>query len=862
MVRSDVSPVDPDGRGVHPITWLVRTPIWRALSVFAAAFLAFWALAWIILRLTTPDIPVQVGVRWKPDVAESDRVALERRFQLRDGTHQEGTTWEYFLDDTSLVNVRALVQDARVDDTAAIDRSVFRPIAEDARARERLIDAAAAGAAGAFLLLALAASIRRPALIHFPSPVALVHAFSARPSAVHYHVAVHAERAPPTYFVTTAVAAMSVLASLAMARLAGTRIESAAMAIGIVYVAGFVVGALVVHRRYHQLGRSWVVIRIVAGLLLTSTAFLLSLTLSLPWFLGPAAVIAAAVLAEGPGVFWWPSAQASSPDDQHARYRIGWDNAGAAVLVIAILSPTIITAFRMAPGEFPPAFYNADTPYFLEKVHALLAADGYPPPSLSNLGGVRTYHFGTHAMTALIARASGLLPHHALFLIVLPLLVAGVAASAVAAARQVSASLPRTLAVPLLLVSVPPLTVTHWGELGPHLRALATSAWDSASIPSPLGPYELWGIVSNEGQNLGGDFVILASIAAIAAAPQMGWRLPAFLVGTAVLIKTTTGLALLAGFGLAESWRAIAGRRLVVSPQLLLTGAVFGLTYLFFWVLPQLDSEFRLEIFPLYHLRYIAIDRGSLPGLLVDLVWLLLPVLVVLVAARGIARGDRASLFLYALAPLVVVNTIRMIDIRPGMAGPDEDWLQLLHTTPFFLHALALSLASQSWARLRRGWRVAFAITVALVIAPVAASAAHYSQLLLREPARGNDFVDNRALAEALRVIPARGTILVTNDLRYPADDFARDNRQMQIPALFGHQTFGVNYAYEVFAFSGERRQLQALLQRPDWSDAILDAARVHGWTHLVIHKDAVHPAPNPLERVFENEAYAVFVFP
>jgi hypothetical protein len=122
--------------------------------------------------------------------------------------------------------------------------------------------------------------------------------------------------------------------------------------------------------------------------------------------------------------------------------------------------------------------------------------------------------------------------------------------------------------------------------------------------------------------------------------------------------------------------------------------------------------------------------------------------------------------------------------------------------------------------------------------------------------------VDNRPMAEALGVIPTTDALIVTNDLRYPTESFARDDRQMQIPALYGHQAFAVNYVYEVYAFSRERRELQALLQAPAWSGAIDEAARRHRWTHVIVRKDAPHPAPIPLERVFENDAYAVFRFP
>ena len=211
------------------------------------------------------------------------------------------------------------------------------------------------------------------------------------------------------------------------------------------------------------------------------------------------------------------------------------------------------------------------------------------------------------------------------------------------------------------------------------------------------------------------------------------------------------------------------------------------------------------------------------------------------------------------IAPLIVVNATRMDNTRAGGGGTGDDWFQMLHGVPFFIHAFALSLASRRWKQLgpppARGVRPDRGIDDraggdrrrALFV------------LLLRSPESGNDFVDNRSLAEALAVIPARGTIIVTNDLRYPAGNFTRDYRQMQIPALFGHQAFAVNYAHEAVE---ERRPLQELLQQPAWSDAILEAALKYKWTHLLVRKDYVHPDPVPLRMIFENGSYEVFQFP
>jgi hypothetical protein len=247
-------------------------------------------------------------------------------------------------------------------------------------------------------------------------------------------------------------------------------------------------------------------------------------------------------------------------------------------------------------------------------------------------------------------------------------------------------------------------------------------------------------------------------------------------------------------------------------------------------------------------------------GLLIDTLWLFLPALVVLTARKKAKEDESTPLLLMAVAPLLVVNMTRLVPTRNGgMGAGPEDWLQIPHTVPFLVHAFALSLASKRWVYLGRARHVAFMIAVAVVTAPVVIAAISYSSRLLRVPESGHEFADNRTIAQALAMIPTRGSIIVTNDLRYPTDNFGRDDRQIQIPALFGHQAFSVDFAGEPIE---DRRPLQQLLQRPDWSDAILEAARQHHWTHLLIRKDYVHPTPIPLTSIFENDSYIVYRFP
>jgi hypothetical protein len=626
-----------------------------------------------------------------------------------------------------------------------------------------------------------------------------------------------------------------------MMSLAGAALASAAGAVIIVYLCGYVVGSLLIDRAHAP---SLAVIRTVAGLLLTAIGFLLSLVLSIPWWVGPAALVASAVFVRRRAAFSW------TPEAIH----VGWDGIAAGIAAAILLAPISISFFYMAPGDFPPVFYNVDTPAVLEKVHGLVTANSFPPESLSNLGARRTYHYGTQAMAALISRSTGLLPHHSLFLIVLPLLTAGVLAGAVAAARYVSPALPRSIAVPLLLISIPALSSSFWDKFGSQVWTAATSG--SFAIDAIVGDFSLWGILSNEAKNVGGDFVLLASVAGIAATPVLGWALPVFLIGTAVVVKTPTGIALVGGLLLAEGWRALIARRAWPSPQPLIVGVVFVATVVSFFLVSS-EPNFRVELFPLYHLRGIALS-----SLVFDVIWLFAPALVVFAASINDPEKRSSPFLLMALAPILVVNVTRLEHVAETGGGAGDDWLQILHAVPFLLHAFALSLASRRWARLGRGARTAVLAAMALAILPVATAALRYSVLLVSNPESGHEFVDNRPLADALAHVPTSGTVLVTNDLRYPADGFGREERQMQIPALFGHQAFAVNYAYEVVPSSRERRELQKLLQQPQWNDGILEAARTHHWTHLLVRKDYVHPTPIPLEEVFENAFYAVYRFP
>jgi hypothetical protein len=79
--------------------------------------LAYW--------LTIEPAPA-VRVQWRPGVSEEQQAALERRYLLVNARDRlDGGSIAYDLLDTSVRNIRALVADEAVADTADIDRDAF-----------------------------------------------------------------------------------------------------------------------------------------------------------------------------------------------------------------------------------------------------------------------------------------------------------------------------------------------------------------------------------------------------------------------------------------------------------------------------------------------------------------------------------------------------------------------------------------------------------------------------------------------------------------------------------------------------------------------------------------------------------------
>ena len=81
--------------------------------------------------LLVVDPPIgPVNVRWAEGTNDTARRDREVRYGLTAGVRRDGSTWSYVLTDHESGNVRALVEDRTVEDTAGIDRGAFQVLPE------------------------------------------------------------------------------------------------------------------------------------------------------------------------------------------------------------------------------------------------------------------------------------------------------------------------------------------------------------------------------------------------------------------------------------------------------------------------------------------------------------------------------------------------------------------------------------------------------------------------------------------------------------------------------------------------------------------------------------------------------------
>jgi hypothetical protein len=511
----------------------------------------------------------------------------------------------------------------------------------------------------------------------------------------------------------------------------------------------------------------------------------------------------------------------------------GW----ALALSVLCSLPVLIMGIRMGAGEYPAEFYAADSPYFLQQVYALMRTDGYPPPSLETYGFSFKYHYGFQAFVALTSMLTNLKPHLVMFSVVEPALDILTGFVIYDICRRVTGRHnAAVLCLLLVLVGSKQYLINY---LDPSWWRFVTRQ-ENFNFRYPNGP------------DVAGLLISLCAVRCALDFERRNMRLAAvFFTSMLPLFKIPYLVPVSAGLALVYCYELRKQFRVDLLIEILAAALFSALIYFVFSRSPVTTdglAEFRIA-------GFIAM---SFPWQNQTLLVLCSLLAFTAAVTRYRLSDGLLKLLLFAAAPYVLFSIWRF-EIDNG-----HQIFDLATKVVALFTAVYLVSAWFYGERKMAGQNVIAAGIVIGLTFPGIISLAHHIYVVTAHHEQGHEYADNRAVADALGHIPVEKTLIVTNDLRYPADRYMRDNRQFQLAGIFGHRNFAADLEY-----GGFRREdailylrLVKLFQTPTWPAAQIDDLRGKaGITHLLIHKSYAHADNIPLALVYENKDYAVYRF-
>ncbi|HVJ33098.1 MAG TPA: hypothetical protein VND94_08270 [Terriglobia bacterium] len=532
--------------------------------------------------------------------------------------------------------------------------------------------------------------------------------------------------------------------------------------------------------------------------------------------------------------------------DASARRRI--TTTLAALVMLLPLSVVLIHAALAGSGDYPKFIFYSDDAFDLAMIRSLLASSHLPPDSLTFLNGSKPYHFGTLEAVANLVRLTSIAPHIAQFYIAFPVIEAGIIGTAWLLLRRVGKGAPSLLIACILVVAFN----SNQSDFKLSFR-LFTALADAIKTHSfSAEPSLLYLVVHlpTLGARMLTWFVLMLMFAW--ERPTARW-MAAIVVGGMTLIDpfffVSAGLLI----GIWSLYRTITERHwreILPAALALLLGVIVAR------LSGSGGAAFKVVFAPLT-CDYCIENTGEIFRNMVGLLGL--GVILTLFFWRRVAVQAKIWV-LVSLLLLLAVNLTALI--YANQVDPNFNWFRLAAATPMLLAGFVALAIAQTWPHLNRYGQVIVAVLVAIAtIIPIGRIPMVAVQVAAK-PDRGDDVTETSALAEAMRSIPVAGSVVVTNDLRYPVIDYRYTLKNPLISALFGHQCYFCNGDGEADLPGADQRLAEVRqLAAPAWSDAIADLASRNHWTHFLVHKNWPHPATMPLKLVFENDQYAVYAF-
>jgi len=530
------------------------------------------------------------------------------------------------------------------------------------------------------------------------------------------------------------------------------------------------------------------------------------------------------------------------------RYSLSLSGIFAALISILPLSVVLVRGALAGRGDFPSLIFYSDDAVDLATIRSLLATPSLPPHSLTFYEGIKPYHFGVLEAVANLVRFSGIKTHIAQFYVAFPVLESGI----IGASWLILRRLPR--GIPLLLGACLLTTALNQSQGEFHISFKVFQSLRNAFGGDGFAAEPTLRFLIVHLPTTGARLFSWLAFALLFYWENKGARwLAATLIGTLAPIDpfyfVSMGL-ILGVWCLYHSWVKRS-----IWPILPAAGA-FCIGLLLMHLIGSGDSGFRIVFAP-FSSDYCT--ENTIEMVHNFALFVILGAILATLNWRRILALD----VVYLVSGLLLLLTVNLtVLIYANQDDANFNWFRLTSPLPMLITSFVTLMAARSWQDLHRILRL---IVIAVVLIGTSTQLLRMpvtAAQVVADPHRGDDVTDTAALGEAMEHIPVQGSLIVTNDLRYPVIDYRYTKKNPLVSALFGHQCYFCNGDAEAELPGADQRQKEiAHLNDQNWSPAISELAAHNHWTHLLVHKVWAHAADIPLQLVFENSQYAVYAF-
>ncbi|MGN7612769.1 hypothetical protein ACQZV8_11870 [Magnetococcales bacterium HHB-1] len=586
------------------------------------------------------------------------------------------------------------------------------------------------------------------------------------------------------------------------------------------------------------------------------------------------------------------------------------------LLAFLFLLPGITMLLISGYGDYPHYIYDFENAWHQTLAHSFLRQDepSYPPQILVYVNAYFSYQYGPSSLAAHFARILGS-PIHTIFYLYLSFLfLVSLPVLAYRIVRHEQRRLGR-MTIPLfgyVLVGSSIIDYHVFNRILYYILKGAQGILPEAGetwVSTILLERKLLPLAGNYIAELAGISLCLLLLHTLQRC-RFHWRDMVLVSALCVFIQLfKAALLVFMALGLTIWCLTVAWQRRIGSPLVLLASAgvaalfikwLFG-DYSDFKLIPYLGYAF--QYFMVGFLHHTHIDLGSFgPGMPIEWDWdtvfgsylmsagffgrlaslilstlddLFPPLLLLffLRKQRPAFPWQKALPWMgFIILPYLFPNLFVLLQTsvwKDGMTFYHVDILQAYrlqhHFMSFFNVMVVGFILSQTTLSLSEQIKRRMHFAMKLFIAPFFVGYLFSTGLTLYYLTPGNPLAQiyfprimdyfrfrNVELGEALKHIPVKGSLIVTN---HPLSDY--------VPPLFGHAM------YATFRGSGiiidqhqvDMVKLQMTLQKGSISSEFMQAAKRYGWTHLLIFKTHSYPESIPLTRLYENSEYIVYRF-